>query len=50
MITAKIKNTLIDYRKYGGDWGKLPAFMNQPGIFLEIKDKNHSSINIIKYY
>ena|GEM_PF-4861779 len=50
VITAKIKNTLIDYKKYDGRWGKLPAFMNQPGIFLEIKGKNDPSINIIKYY
>ena len=29
-ITAKIINTLIDYRKFGGKWGNTSAILNHP--------------------
>jgi len=30
IITAEIKNTLVDYRKYGGKWGTTAVYMNHP--------------------
>jgi hypothetical protein len=30
IITAKIINTLIDYRKFGGKWGNTSAILNHP--------------------
>ena len=30
IIIAKINNTLIDYKKYGGSWGSTAVFMNHP--------------------
>lgn len=30
IITVKIRNTYIDYKKYGGKWGNTPAFLNHP--------------------
>lgn len=35
IITAKIKDALIDYKKYGGKWGNTAAFLNHP-FFGEI--------------
>ena len=30
VITAKIKDATIDYKKYGGKWGNTSAFLNHP--------------------
>jgi hypothetical protein len=30
IIIAKINNTLIDYKKYGGSWGSTAVFLNHP--------------------
>lgn len=30
MITAEIKNCLVDYKKYGGKWGTTAVYMNHP--------------------
>ena len=30
IITAKISNTLIDYRKFGGKWSNTSALLNHP--------------------
>ena len=30
IITAKIKNAYVDYKKYGGKWGNTSAFLNHP--------------------
>ncbi len=30
IIMAKINNTLIDYKKYGGTWSTTAAFLNHP--------------------
>jgi hypothetical protein len=30
IITAKLDNVKIDFRKYGGSWGSSPFFLNHP--------------------
>jgi hypothetical protein len=44
IITAKIKDALIDYKKYGGKWGNTAVFLNHPffgDVSIVWKDKKY---------